>query len=87
MDFETRWQTAIDSIVHDGNLATLQCLVLAQIYCISKGDYGKLLHYKGIAISLSHRLGLHQSQKGFSLNVLISEVRKRVFWTQYTLDW
>lgn len=86
-DFERQWQTAIDSILHDNSLATLQCLVLAQIYCIAKADYGKLLHYKGFAISLCHRLGLHQSQKRFSLGSLTSETRKKVFWVVYTLDW
>jgi hypothetical protein len=69
------------------NLATLQCLVLAQIYCIAKGDHPKLLHYKGIAIGLSQRLGLHQGQKRFSLDILTLETRKKTFWTLYTLDW
>lgn len=76
----------MDSILRDQSVATLQCLVLAQIYCIAKGDYARLLHYKGIAISISHRLGLHQSQKRFSLGILKSETRKRVFWALYTLD-
>jgi len=71
----------------ENTLATLQCFVLAQIYCIAKADYNKLLHYKGMAVTLSHRLGLHQSQKRFSLGALTSETRKKVFWTLYTLDW
>lgn len=85
--FERQWQAALDLILSDNTLATLQCLILAQIYCISKADYNKLLRYKGIAIGLSHRLGLHQSQKRFSLGALTSETRKKVFWTLYTLDW
>ena len=40
-----------------------------------------------MAISLSHRLGLHQSQRRFSLGALTSETRKKVFWSLYTLDW
>lgn len=84
---ERQWQAALDSILSDHTLATLQCLTLAQIYCISEGDYNKLLRYKGIAIGLSHRLGLHQSQKRFSLGALTSETRRKVFWTLYTLDW
>ena len=71
----------------DNTLPTLQCLVLAQMYCIAKADYNKLLHYKGMAISLSLRLGLHQNQKRFSLGALTSEMRKKVFWSLYTLDW
>ncbi|KAL8827748.1 MAG: hypothetical protein Q9191_003000 [Dirinaria sp. TL-2023a] len=84
--FESQWQAALDSILSAQTLATLQCLVLAQMYCIAKSDYSMLLHYKGMAISLSHRLGLHQSQKRFSLGALTVETRKRVFWSLYTLD-
>ena len=85
--FESQWQAAIDAIPSFQTLATLQCLVLAQIYCIITADYNKLLGYKGMAISLSYRLGLHQSQKRFHLGILTVETRKRVFWTLYTLDW
>lgn len=85
--FERQWRDAVEGIASENTLATLQCLVLAQIYCIAKGDYDTLMHYKGMAISLSHRLGLHQSQKRFSLAALTSETMKRVFWTMYTLDW
>ncbi|KAL8686683.1 MAG: hypothetical protein Q9218_006939 [Villophora microphyllina] len=84
--FERQWRDAIDSILSENTLTSLQCLLLAQIYCIAKADYNKLLHYKGMAISLSHRLGLHQSQKRFSLGALTGETRKKVFWTLYTLD-
>ena len=84
---EGQWQQALDSVISENTLATLQCLALAQIYCIAKGDYTKLLYYGGIAVTMSHRLGLHQSQKRFSLGALTRETRKKVFWTLYTLDW
>ncbi|KAL0253074.1 DNA-binding transcription factor cat8 [Diplodia seriata] len=83
---ELQWHAALNSFIDDTSLVTLQCLVLAQIFCLQKADYNRLLKYKGIAVSLSHRLGLHQSQKRFTLGVLTSETRKKVFWTQYTLD-
>lgn len=84
--FEAQWQSAVDSFLMDNDLATLQCLVLAQIYCLLKGDYSRVLKYKGLAISLSQRLGLHQSQKRFALGALTSETRKKVFWSLYTVD-
>jgi hypothetical protein len=71
----------------DNDLVTLQCLVLAQIYSLLKGDYSRVLKYKGLAIGLSQRLGLHQSQKRFALGALTSETRKKVFWSLYTVDW
>ena len=85
--FEKRWQTALASIEMDNSLATLQCLILAQIYCLQRSDHTRLLKFKGLAIGLSHRLGLHQSQKRFALSALTSETRKKVFWTLYTVDW
>jgi hypothetical protein len=85
--FESQWQAALNSIICESTLGTLQCLLLAQMYCIARSDYNRLLYYTGISVSLSHRLGLHQSQKRFSFGALTLETRKKVFWTLYTLDW
>ena len=85
--YEAQWQDALEIVVHHNSLATLQCLLLAQIYCIAKADYDRLLHYTGIAVNLSNRLGLHQTQKRFTLGALTRETRKKVFWSLYTLDW
>jgi hypothetical protein len=84
---ENQWRISLEAVLMENTLATLQCLILALVYCISKADYNRLQHYKGIAIGLSHRLGLHQSQKRFSFGVLTIETRKKVFWTLYTVDW
>ncbi|KAF2122866.1 transcriptional activator protein-like protein acu-15 [Lophiotrema nucula] len=84
--FEAQWQSAMESFLMDNDVATLQCLVLAQIFCLLKADYARLLKYKGLAIGLSQRLGLHQSQKRFALSALNSETRKKVFWSLYTVD-
>lgn len=83
---ENQWRTSLDCVLMDNTLATLQCLLLAIISCICKADYSRLQHYKGIAVAVSHRLGLHQSQKRFSLGALTIETRKKAFWTLYTLD-
>ena len=84
--FESQWQGALGAVINENKLSTLQCLILSQIYCLARGDYNKLLHFTGIAVNLAHRLGLHQSQKRFSLGALTRETRKKVFWTLYTLD-
>ncbi|KAI1502861.1 fungal-specific transcription factor domain-containing protein [Biscogniauxia marginata] len=83
---EAVWQQALDAVIMDNTMFTLQCLVLALMYCTIRADYKRLQHYKGVAAGLSHRLGLHQSQKRFSFGALTIETRKRVFWTLYTLD-
>lgn len=84
---ESQWQSSLETIIMENTLGTLQCLVLAMIHSIAKADYARLQHYKGIGVALSHRLGLHQSQKRFSFGALTTETRKKVFWTLYTVDW
>ncbi|KAH8170651.1 fungal specific transcription factor domain-containing protein [Sarocladium implicatum] len=83
---ERQWTKALDSIIMDNTMNTLQCLVLAILYCSIRADFRRLLHYKALAVALSHRLGLHHSQKRFSFGALTTETRKKVFWTLYTLD-
>lgn len=84
--FESQWKSAIDTILTDNTMATLQALVLAQIFCVQQGDLTRVLAYKGLSTTLSARLGLHQSQKRFALGTLTCETRKKVFWTLYTVD-
>lgn len=85
--FDSQWKAAVDAILTDNCMATLQALILAQICCIQQGDLTRLLTYKGLSTTLSARLGLHQSQKRFALGTLTCETRKKVFWTLYTVDW
>jgi hypothetical protein len=84
---ESQWRFSLEVVLMENTLVTLQCLTLVLIYCISNADYSRLQHYKAIAVGLSHRLGLHQSQKRFSFGALTIETRKKVFWTLYTIDW
>ena len=84
--FEAQWKATIDEILRDNSMATLQALILAQLFCVQRGDLTRLLTYKGLSTTLSARLGLHQSQKRFTLGTLTCETRKKVFWTLYTVD-
>lgn len=84
---EEQWTKALNTVILENTMGTLQCLILALLYCTLRADYKRLQHYKSIAVGLSHRLGLHQSQKRFSFGALTLETRKKVFWTLYTLDW
>lgn len=83
---EQQWHRSLQAIIMDDTMETLQCLILAVIYCQIRADNKRLQHYKCLAVGLSHRLGLHQSQKRFSFGALTIETRKKVFWTLYTLD-
>ncbi|KAL4940696.1 hypothetical protein BDV06DRAFT_196123 [Aspergillus oleicola] len=84
--FEENWSPILESLPGDISLPTLQCYVLAQMYCLTKGDYSSLLRYRGLAVGLCHQLKLQRSQKRFSSNALQAESRKKVFWCQYVLD-
>ena len=84
--FEVQWKAALDTVLKENSMATLQALILAQIFCVLQGYLKSLLTYKGLSTTLSARLGLHQSQKRFTLGTLTCETRKKVFWTLYTVD-
>lgn len=84
--FEDNWSSTLESLSGDISIATLQCYVLAQMYCMTKADYTSLLRYRGLAVNLCHQLRLHQSQKRFASSPLMGETRKKVFWCQYLLD-
>ncbi|KAK2609260.1 Lysophospholipase D gdpd1 [Conoideocrella luteorostrata] len=83
---EKKWDQAIQSTMLENTMSTLQCLILALLYCTIRADNKRVQHFKGLAVGLSHRLGLHQSQKQFSFGILTLETRKKVFWTLYSLD-
>ncbi|KAE8153867.1 fungal-specific transcription factor domain-containing protein [Aspergillus avenaceus] len=84
--FEDNWSPILESLSGDISVPTLQCYVLAQMYCMTKGDYTGLLRYRGSATSLCNQLRLHRSQSRFSSNALAAETRKKVFWCQYVID-
>ncbi|KAL4770291.1 fungal-specific transcription factor domain-containing protein [Aspergillus nidulans var. acristatus] len=84
--FEENWSSILESLHADISIPTLQCYVLAQMYCLTKGDYTSVLRYRGVAVGICHQLKLQKSQKAFSSNALLAETRKKVFWCQYVLD-
>ncbi|KAL4779465.1 fungal-specific transcription factor domain-containing protein [Aspergillus varians] len=84
--FEENWSPILESLSSDISIPTLQCYVLAQMYCLTKGEYSSVLRYRGIAVGLCHQLKLQKSQARFSSNALLAETRKKVFWSQYVLD-
>ena len=84
--FEENWTAALDSFVSDTSVASLQCFVLAQVYCMTKADYRSLLRYRALGVDICQQLDLHQLQEDTSSTLLEGETRKKVFWCQYVLD-
>lgn len=84
--FEENWTTPLDFFSSETSVAALQCFILAQVYCMTKGDCRSLLRYRALAVDICHQLGLYQSQQNAAFNPLEGETRKKVFWCQYMLD-
>ncbi|OQE41400.1 hypothetical protein PENCOP_c005G01973 [Penicillium coprophilum] len=83
--FEENWSATLDSLSSEASVSSLQCFVLGQIYCMTKGDYRTLLRYRALGVDICHQLGMHENQES-SANPLEDETRKKVFWSQYVLD-
>ena len=84
--FDMHWRWCLDSILLNSSLETVQCLLLAQLYCFVASDYERLAQYKSLCVGAVLRLGLNRVQKEYANNALFNEMRKRVFWCVYCLD-
>lgn len=84
--FEENWTGTLDMLLGESSISGLQCFLLAQIYCMTKGDYRSLLRYRALAVDVCHQLGLYEAQEQTTSNPLEGETRKKVFWCQYVLD-
>jgi hypothetical protein len=84
--FEENWSSQLDSFAGDTSILSLQCFVLAQMYCITRSDYRSLLRYRALAVDICHQMGLYEPQENLALSPLEGETRKKVFWCQYVLD-
>lgn len=84
--YEAHWRKALQSTSSTASLATIQCHVLAQLYYLLKADYAQLTQHRAIAVALCHQMRLHQGHQYRTLDVLESETRKKIFWSQYVLD-
>ncbi|CEO59379.1 hypothetical protein PMG11_04055 [Penicillium brasilianum] len=84
--FEQNWTASLDSFTNETSIASLQCFILAQLYCMTKGDYRSMLRYRAVAVDICHQLELHQNLAESAYNPLEAETRKKVFWCQYTVD-
>ena len=85
--YDSQWQQALNTVLLESSFETVQCLVLAQLYCFTLGDYQRLSQYRALCVGMVLRMGLNRSQKNFlAQNPLMSEFTKRVFWSAYCLD-
>ncbi|KAF8467321.1 fungal-specific transcription factor domain-containing protein [Kalaharituber pfeilii] len=84
--FDLQWRQALNSLLLDTSIEAVQCLVLAQLYCFTLGDYHRLAQYKALCVGMALRIGLNRMQKDSNSNAIVKELRKRAFWCVYCLD-
>ena len=72
-------------LTHHG-MPTLQGLIFAQLYMQLSCRHADASHFGGIAARLAQTLGLHRHSARFKLDPLETELRRRTWWCQYSLD-
>ncbi|EXL42752.1 hypothetical protein FOCG_15197 [Fusarium oxysporum f. sp. radicis-lycopersici 26381] len=78
--------TLLDTVIGQPCLQSLQGLVIIQIYVQLSGRYPTASHISGLATRLAQTLGLHRHSDRFKFDPLETEVRRRAWWCQYSLD-
>ncbi|OHF00060.1 hypothetical protein CORC01_04706 [Colletotrichum orchidophilum] len=68
------------------SLPTLQGLEIAQIYLQLSSRYSAASQLGGMATRMAQNLGLHRHSQRFKFDPLETELRRRVWWCQYSLD-
>ncbi|CEI62180.1 unnamed protein product [Fusarium venenatum] len=78
--------TLFDRVLAQSSLQSLQGLVIIQIYLQLSGRHSTASQTSGLAIRLAQSLGLHRHSGRFRFNPLETELRRRAWWCQYSLD-
>ncbi|KAF4979760.1 hypothetical protein FDECE_18014 [Fusarium decemcellulare] len=78
--------TLFDRVIDQPSLQSLQGLVIMQIYLQLSGRYSTASHISGVATRLAQTLGLHRHSHRFKFDPLETELRRRAWWCQYSLD-
>lgn len=78
--------TLLDRVISQPCLQSLQGLVITQIYLQLSGRYSTASHISGVATRLAQTLGLHRHSNRFKFDPLETELRRRAWWCQYSLD-
>ncbi|KAH7149903.1 fungal-specific transcription factor domain-containing protein [Dactylonectria estremocensis] len=78
--------TLLETVLEKPCLQSLQGLEITQLYLQISSRYTVASHIGGIATRLAQNLGLHRHSQRFKFDPLETELRRRVWWCQYSLD-
>ncbi|KAH7015638.1 fungal-specific transcription factor domain-containing protein [Ilyonectria destructans] len=84
--YYTMTSTLLDRVLEQPCLESLQGLEITQLYLQISSRYTVASHIGGIATRLAQNLGLHRHSQRFKFDPLETELRRRVWWCQYSLD-
>lgn len=78
--------TLLERVIGQTCLQSLQGLVITQLYVQLSGRYSAASHISGLATRMAQTLGLHRHSDRFKFDPLETELRRRAWWCQYSLD-
>ncbi|CVL03417.1 probable transcription activator protein acu-15 [Fusarium mangiferae] len=78
--------TLLERVIGQTCLQSLQGLVITQLYVQLSGRYPTASHISGLATRMAQTLGLHRHSDRFKFDPLETELRRRAWWCQYSLD-
>lgn len=84
--FYSQSASLLDHVMNNPCLQSLQALVLVQLYLQVSGRYSRASHLSGVATRIAQTLGLHRHSQRFKFDPLETELRRRAWWCQYSLD-
>lgn len=76
----------LDEVIQYHDLRSIQMLILLGIYSLRDPKGPGAWTYIGLAMRTCVDLGMHRRDRGGTESLLEAEMRKRVFWTAYSLD-
>jgi hypothetical protein len=84
--FRTATQNYMVGMIGSESIETVQGLLLMAAFAVNEHQSVNSWHCIGQAVRMAIDLGLHQSSSSTSFELLTTEMRRRVFWSAYTLD-
>lgn len=84
--FDFQWRCQVEIASPLCTIGTLQSVLLAQIRCLQSHDLLQLKAFATVSAALVRDLQLQATQPSFDQGVLSNEMRRRLFWTHYTVD-
>lgn len=76
----------IPDVLAIASLESVQACALLGVYCLPLDTSGLAYTYLGLAIKMAIQNGMHRKYTALSLDQHALEVRKRLWWTVYTLE-